>query len=146
MRLRIKKIKRGVFTVEAAIVVPMVTFMTAALIGFIFYMHDNCVSSAAAYEAEFYAAQKQVNDDEDEAEKRLNERLEQRKNETFLGFGDYRYEAAAGSDIYTVNIEGEILPEVFKGLFKRSKKISIDKTDPVFVKRLMWTGGKIIGD
>ncbi len=131
---------------EAAVIVPMVTFMTAVLIGFIYYMHDNCVSSATAYEAGFYAVQKQVNDSEEEAEKRLTERIEQRKSETSIGFSDYSYDASARSDIYTVNIEGSVLPEVFKGVFTRNKKVSIDKNDPVFVKRLMWTGGNIIGD
>ena len=36
MKLKNIKLRKGVFTVEAAVIVPMVTFMTAVLIGFIY--------------------------------------------------------------------------------------------------------------
>ena len=143
---RTNSLKKASFTVEAAVIVPIVATMIALLLGFIFFLYENSISTALCYEAEFYAAQITVNDSEDAGQERLLRRIEEKKNESTLGFGQYSYAASAGSSVYTVSVTGEILPAVFQGLFKRNKNISISHMEPVSVKRLMWAGEKLIGD
>lgn len=68
-----KKIK-GSFTIEAAIIVPLILFVCAVLLHLLFYYHDKTVLTSAAHETLAYACGRSGMD-EDELEEHLRSRI-----------------------------------------------------------------------
>lgn len=126
-------LKRAVFTVEAAVIVPLCAFIIAALIGYAYFEHEGVWSKAAAYESMFYAIQNIPDSSEDE---RIQERLEKRYDESVMGFAESHTSIA--NEKYSVEVKWEygILTDVFNGLFDIENSADIKKVDPVTIKRL----------
>jgi hypothetical protein len=137
----LKKIKRAVFTVEAAFIVPLAAMIIAALLGYIYFIHEGVWSKAAAYEAGFYGIQRIP--EGGTAEEKAKERLDERYEESVLGFEKSVSSVSDGSASLKIYWEYGVLKELFGELFATDKEIEISKTDPVRIKQLAWIAGYI---
>lgn len=142
--MKLKLIKRAVFTVEASVIVPLAAFIIAALIGYIFFMHESVWNKSAAYESGFYALQYAVNDStaKEMALERLNERYEDRVMDLAMN----NAEVSDGSSEMRIRWQYGILPEVFGDLFAVDKEVSVDRINPVKAKRFMWMAEYMLGN
>ncbi|HIV17230.1 MAG TPA: hypothetical protein IAB17_04485 [Candidatus Alectryocaccobium stercorigallinarum] len=137
-----KRFKRAVFTVEAAFIIPVAAIIIVSLIGYIYFMHENVWSKAAAYEAGFYGIQKTEN--EKTAKELASERLNERYEENIFGFMEEMSEVTGSRESIKIKWSYGILPETFGELFVLDKGIEINSVDPVEVKRLMWAADRIM--
>ncbi len=139
--MNMKKLKRGVFTVEASFIVPIAALVIAMLMGYTFFMHERAWSKSVSYEAAMYAAQYETSDEG--IEKYAEERLEDRYNESVTGLSKDNTEVSEGN--YSLNIGWSygIFEEAFGDVFTFKDEISIRKIKPSITKRLMWTANLI---
>lgn len=141
--MNIKRLKRGSFTVEAAVIVPLAVMIIAALISYIYFMHEKVWSSASVYEAAFYAVQRI--EDESSRSAMVKERLNERYNNRILGFSDNNSQVSVSDSEINIQWEYGIFEELFGTIFTVSNDISIRVIDPVSIKRLAWTADYLAG-
>ena len=134
--MKFKEIKRGVFTVEAAVIVPLTALILISLIAYIYFMHESVWSRAAAYEAGFYAVQNEENSRS--AQEMARERLEERYKESVMGFSENNAEISDAGSKIQIRWRYGILRDLFGDMFTVDEEISISKVDPVTAKRFMW--------
>ncbi len=133
--MRLKKLKKAVMTVEAAVIVPLAAFIIAALIGYMYFEHERVYVKSSAYEAGFYALSSgRLEREEEEA---ANERLDDRFNNAILGFGK-EYELSISSFNINVAWRYEILETLFGETFASSGDISVKRVYPVEALRAAW--------
>ncbi len=132
MDRELQKWAKAGFTVEAAVIVPMIVIITALLIGFCYYTHQINWCKGASYEAVIKGVERVRKEDDSQrcAQHRINERIA----ETPLSAGIISADAASG---YRVGIQfkGGVLEEVFHGLFQFRGEASIVRFEPVKIKR-----------
>lgn len=126
-------LKRAVFTVEAAVIIPLCVTITAALIGYCFYTHQINWWKGAAYESALKYTERGLTagSREEAGKKRLKERLDAMPVRTGDAAADFR----TGTKT-TVTIKGEVLPDVFGSLFQYGTTAALMDFDPAAVKRL----------
>lgn len=124
--------KKGSFTIEAAIIVPISLTMIAVLLGFCYLTHQMNWYKGAACESIVYSLQKNQNDDV--VKKLLDEHMDKRNREIPLQMGDIKLKTEVGTKVM-VSFEGSIIPEYFNGLMKFNHDESLMIIDPVLVKR-----------
>lgn len=139
--MNIKRLKRGSFTVEAAVIVPVAVMIIAALISYIYFMHERVWSKASAYEAAFYAVQRI--EDNSSVEEKINERLSDRYDNRILGFSDNNSQISTSETKINIKWEYGIFEELFGDVFTVSNDVSVRVIDPVSIKRLAWTADYI---
>lgn len=122
--------KKGTFTIEAAVLIPVTIIIFALLIGYCFYVHQINWYTGAAYES----AAAGLKEPADAAEK-ARERIELRSSEQPLGFGTENTDVSSGLKL-AVSFEGTVLDEVFGSLFRYRGEGALAKIDPVKAKRL----------
>lgn len=127
-----KEWKKAVFTVEAAVIVPLAVTMIAALIGFCFYIHQCNWCEGAAYESILKSVERGVPEKERKgaAERRINARV----SETPVMAGTIETDVKTGARV-SVSWRGTILEEVFGTRFGYSGSASLTDFDPVTLKR-----------
>lgn len=125
-------IKRAVFTVEAAFIVPMTVTVTVLLMGLCYYTHQSNWCKGVSAEAVLYSLQRSNISDKAAL---INERLENRLKEAPLNTGDVLTTASEGTK-YAVHYESKVLPDVFNDAFEFSNESSVVITKPLMVKRI----------
>ena len=123
-------LKRGTFTVEAAVIVPMTVIMTALLIGYCYYAHQINWFKGAAYEAA-EAGLKDPDKQSEKAEARINDRTAWIP----LNVGSVKTEVSSGTKL-AVSFEGNVLDDVFGSLFRYRGEAALRRFDPAKVKML----------
>ena len=140
--INIKQIKRAVFTVEAAVILPITALILTALIGYIYFAHENVWCEAAVYEAGLDGTQhteKQISEVE-----LTEQRLSERHKDRILGFANEDYDVSSENDNLKINWKYGILSELFGDMFTIKKEVIIKKIDPVQTKRLMWAADRLL--
>ena len=122
--------KRGVFTVEAAVVVPLSLWMIALLIGFCFFTHQSGWCKGAAWESAIKGAERTTGEAGEKADKRMAERLQ----EIPLDTGRVETDVASGLRL-RVSWSSTVLPEVFSDRFVLGGEVSFLNLDPVRLKQ-----------
>lgn len=138
----ITRYKKASFTVEAAVIVPIAALCIVLLIGYIYFMHESVWSNAAAYEAGFYALQRR--EDEVSVEEMVNERLDQRYNNSILGMAKNNSSINVSNSKIKISWSYGILEEAFGDTFKINDKASLNKIAPVRLKRLEWAANYLM--
>ncbi len=134
--MNIKKLKQGVFTVEASFIVPIAALVLAMLMGYAYFMHERAWSKAVSYEAAMNAVQYEASDKS--IKKYADERLEARYSESVTGLSKNNSEVSESD--YGLNISWSygILEKAFGDVFKFKDEISVRRIRPSTTKRLMW--------
>ena len=134
--MNIKKLKQGVFTVEASFIVPIAALVLAMLMGYAYFMHERAWSKAVSYEAAMNAVQYEASDKS--IKKYADERLEARYSESVTGLSKNNSEVSESD--YGLNISWSygILEKAFGDVFTFKDEISVRKIKPSTTKRLMW--------
>ena len=131
-----KKWNKGVFTVEAAVIVPMSVSIIALLIGYCYFAHQINWFKGAAYEAAAAGLKYQ----DDPAEK-AKERICERTAEMPVTVGNNTTDVSSGIKL-AVSFEGKVLDDVFGGLFGYRGEAALTRFEPVRVKMLQFVLGK----
>lgn len=134
--MNIKKLKQGVFTVEASFIVPIAALVLAMLMGYAYFMHERAWSKAVSYEAAMNAVQYEASDKS--IKKYADERLEARYSESATGLSKNNSEVSESD--YGLNISWSygILEKAFGDVFTFKDEISVRRIRPSTTKRLMW--------
>ncbi len=122
--------KKGVFTVEAAVIVPLAVSMIALLIGYCYFTHQINWYRGAAFESAVAGLKEPAN-----AEARAEERILHRGSEIPIRFGEETADVSSGVRL-SVSFEGKVLEDVFGSLFSYRGEAALTRFDPVKVKRL----------
>lgn len=126
------KWKRAVFTVEAAVIVPLSVTMIALLIGFCYYVHQSNWCMGAALES----AEKSVECGiEGKSKTAGKNRMDTRISEVPVLTGKIETTALEETKV-KISYEGKILEKVFGGLFGFKGEASLIRYDPVKLKRI----------
>ena len=139
-----KQWSRAVFTVEAAVIIPLSVIMLALLLGYDYYTHQSVWCKGAACEAALYSMQRFQ--DGSEAVTKAAERIDERFSEAPLQMGSMSPDTSGGSNSVKVSWEAQILPGMFGSLYQLSGSVSAVKNDPVSLKQLQWVTGELINE
>ncbi len=135
-RLILKALSKASFTVEAAVLVPIVSTIIAMLIGYAYFFMESICACGAMYEAAFYSEQLAYDDNDEE--KRLEERLNIRSREMLIG--SLEYETDLSENRISIDASGAVLKDIFGERFTYKRSISIKRFKPTTVKRAQWLG------
>ena len=131
--LKEDSLKRGSFTVEAAVIVPFTVGVIALMIGYCYFVHQINWCKGAAYEAALEGIERTKT--AEEAQTKAEERMDKRLSEAPVGAGDLTGEASAGSSV-EITFEGSVINDYFGDLFDYSGKATVLRVDAVNLKRL----------
>ena len=125
-------LKRAVFTVEAAVIVPLSLTMIALLIGYCYFVHQvNWCTGAACEAAQKSVERKLVGKESSAGKKKMEERI----LEIPLSVGEIKTEAREGTRV-TISFEGGIIQDYFGDLFGYDGSVSLNRYEPAKLKRL----------
>lgn len=122
--------KKGVFTVEAAVAVPLAVSMLASLIGYCYFAHQINWYKGAAFESADAGLKEPA-----KAEAEAKEHILLRSSEIPIRFGEETADVSSGMKL-AVSFEGKVLGDVFGSLFSYRGEAALTRFDPVRVKRL----------
>ncbi len=126
---------RAVFTVEAAVILPLALTVIALLLGFCYYTHQLNWCRGAAVEAALKGTESGAGTKD--ADNAAKQRMEERIREIPLDTGKVSAEVSSGVRI-RVSWSAEVLPEVFGGRFAVSGDATVMKADPARLKRITY--------
>ncbi len=131
--------KKGVFTVEAAVIVPLAASMIALLIGYCYFAHQINWYKGAAFESAAAGLKEPAN-----AASAAEEQIRHRSSESPIGFGEETADVSSGIKL-SVSFEGKVLEDVFGNLFSYRGEAALTRFDPVKVKRLEFVLERMMG-
>lgn len=97
-----KKTEKGYFTVEAALVFPMVLLFTVMMIFLAFYSYDRCILEQSAYEAALRGTGNHITSAQ-EAYAQAYDAAGRLVDEKLFAIHDFTYEVSVTADLVTVN-------------------------------------------
>ena len=139
------RIKRGSFTVEAAVIIPLTVLSFALLLGFAYYTHQRVWCTGVVYESLLAASQRREGDSHTPREE-ADEHLSARINEAPLLAKGISGSTDGSMFRLSAKCSIRILEDFFGDLFETEVSGSVTRADPAAVKRLEWFGGKWIED
>ena len=107
MKKMLKAHEKAYFTVEAALILPMVMLFTAVMIFMAFYSHDRCIMEQSAYEAALYGAQNCIKDAR-EAQREAQLAAGKLTADRLFALKDFTYEVSVTADAVAVAYHGKI--------------------------------------
>lgn len=128
-----KQWKRAVFTVEAAVIIPLTLFIIAVLIGYCYHVHQSNWCRGAAYEAVLKGTEKghAGKENRSAADTRMKERIEQIP----ISVGSIETSVSEGVRL-CASWNGTVLEDVFGSRFSFGGKAAVTAFEPVKIKRL----------
>ncbi len=103
----LKRREKAYFTVEAALVLPMVILFTTVMIFMAFYVHDRCIMEQSAYEAALRGTGNNIKDAQ-EAYKEAQLAAGRLTDERLFAIKNFTYSVAVTADIVRVAYHCEI--------------------------------------
>lgn len=98
----IRKVEKGYFTVEAALIFPMVLLFTVMMIFLAFFSYDRCVLEQSAYEAALRGTGNHIKSAQ-EAYSEAYTAAGSLVDEKFFAMHDFSYDVSVSADYVTVN-------------------------------------------
>ena len=105
------RLKEGSFTVEAALVLPIVLFTLVGILWLFFFVHNRAFISAAVWEAAVLGSMEEMHENGDGAAAG-EERIRERMAAGFYGIGSIR-ESVSGGDVITVICSADMPAPVY---------------------------------
>lgn len=98
----IRKVEKGYFTVEAALIFPMVLLFTVMMIFLAFFSYDRCILEQSAYEAALRGTGNHIKSAQ-EAYSEAYTAAGSLVNEKLFAMHDFSYDVSVSADYVTVN-------------------------------------------
>ncbi len=131
-----QKWKQASFTVEAALLVPIVATIIVLLMGYIYYTHEIVWAKSVAYEAEYYSVQRREKDVS--AQDMMQKAVDARVTGKPLAFGKAEFEVSETDTEASVSWQGGILAKVFGDRFDFKDETAVRKITPGEARRKIW--------
>ena len=118
-RIKRKAYLKGSFTIEAAVIVPLILTVIAVTLHLLFYYHDKNILASVAYETASYGAGRQT-----VSEQELEQRFEERIRSKLLLFQEVQ------SDVTILENEVKVTARTWKKKSSLKIESAVSKTEP----------------
>ncbi len=126
IRIKRQTYLKGSFTIEAAVIVPLILTVFAVILHLLFYYHDKNILGSVAYETASYGAGRQT-----VSEQELEQKFEERMRSKLLLFREVQ------SEVTILENEVKVTARAWKKKSSLKIESAVSKTEPEdYIRRI----------